>query len=131
NSMLGATHACANPLTQHYGTTHGEAIALMLPHVVRWNSSVVASRYAELLRAAGRRDVDERSAGETLAARLDELKAAGALEPGAASVPEDALELLAAEAARQWTGTFNPRPFDACGALSLYRRAFQIQPQNA
>src|SRR5439155_21251680 len=35
-SMLGATHACANPVTAHYGTTHGVAIAVMLPHVVRW-----------------------------------------------------------------------------------------------
>src|SRR5439155_9710943 len=26
NSMLGATHACANPLTARYGTTHGVAI---------------------------------------------------------------------------------------------------------
>ena len=132
HSMLGATHACANPLTQHYGTTHGEAIALMLPHVVRWNSPFVAPRYGELLRVSGRRVVDETSAGEVLAARLDELKAAGGLDgdAGAASVREDALEMLAAEAARQWTGTFNPRPFDREAALSLYREAFQIQPQN-
>src|SRR6185503_18523586 len=27
-SMLGATHACANPLTAHYGTTHGAALAM-------------------------------------------------------------------------------------------------------
>jgi alcohol dehydrogenase len=27
-SMLGATHACANPLSARYGTTHGVAIAL-------------------------------------------------------------------------------------------------------
>ncbi len=40
-SMLGATHACANPLTARYGTTHGVAIAVMLPHVVRWNADVV------------------------------------------------------------------------------------------
>jgi alcohol dehydrogenase len=32
-SMLGATHACANPLTATYGTTHGVAIAVMLPSV--------------------------------------------------------------------------------------------------
>mgnify|MGYP003694183863 CR=1 FL=1 len=50
NSMLGATHACANPLTAHYGTTHGEAIALLLASVVRWNSNVVGERYAEPLR---------------------------------------------------------------------------------
>ena len=37
-SMLGATHACANPLSARYGTLHGIAIALLLPHVVRWNA---------------------------------------------------------------------------------------------
>jgi alcohol dehydrogenase len=133
HSMLGATHACANPLTQHYGTTHGAAIALMLPHVVRWNGPVVASRYAELLQISGRRAPDETNAGETLAARLDELKAAGALDEdlSMAGIQEDALEMLAVEAARQWTGTFNPRPFDREAALALYRRAFQIQLQNA
>ncbi|HEY9405770.1 MAG TPA: iron-containing alcohol dehydrogenase [Pyrinomonadaceae bacterium] len=132
HSMLGATHACANPLTQHYGTTHGEAVALLLPHVVRWNAPVVASRYGELMRVAGQ-DVAEESAGDALAARLDELKAAGALDTdlNAAGVPEGDLEMLAADAAGQWTGTFNPRPFDAGGALELYRRALQSQFQNA
>ena len=52
NSMLGATHACANPLTAHYGTIHGEALALLLPSVVRWNSPAVADRYDELLRSS-------------------------------------------------------------------------------
>lgn len=137
NSMLGATHACANPLTQHYGTTHGEAIALMLPHVVRWNAPVVAPRYAELLRASGGgggRDVDDHVAGETLAARLDELKAAGALDAvdsnAVAGISPDDVEMLAREAARQWTGTFNPRPFDREAARELYHLAFQIQLQN-
>ncbi|HLL72078.1 MAG TPA: iron-containing alcohol dehydrogenase [Pyrinomonadaceae bacterium] len=133
NSMLGAAHACANPLTQHYGTTHGEAVALLLPHVVRWNARVVAARYAELLRTAGR-DSTEASAGEALAARLEELKAAGGLDAGArdvaACVGADDLDMLAADAARQWTGTFNPRPFDRTGALELYRRALQLQFQH-
>src|SRR5688500_8767491 len=31
NSMLGATHACANPLTARFGTAHGAAIAMLLP----------------------------------------------------------------------------------------------------
>lgn len=131
HSMLGATHACANPLTQHYGTTHGEAVALLLPHVVRWNAPLVAARYAELMRVAGYA-VGEEEAGEALAARLEELKAAGALAPEtrAAGVPPGDLEMLAADAARQWTGTFNPRPFDAGGALELYRRALLPQLQN-
>ena len=32
NAMLGATHAAVNPLTAHYGITHGMAIGVMLPH---------------------------------------------------------------------------------------------------
>ena len=50
NSMLGATHACANPLTAHYGTAHGAVIAMLLPSVVRWNGPVAGDRYAELLK---------------------------------------------------------------------------------
>src|SRR5688572_32379223 len=50
-SMLGAAHACANPLTARYGTTHGVAIGVMLPHVVRWNAARVGERYAALLDA--------------------------------------------------------------------------------
>ena len=51
-SMLGATHACANPLTARYGTIHGHAIAILLPHVVRWNASAAEGMYAELLRVS-------------------------------------------------------------------------------
>src|SRR5687767_2441209 len=44
NSMLGATHACANPLTARYGTAHGAAIAMLLPSVVRWNERAEIGR---------------------------------------------------------------------------------------
>jgi acetaldehyde dehydrogenase/alcohol dehydrogenase len=40
NAMLGAAHACANPLTAHYGITHGIAIGVLLPHVIRYNGKV-------------------------------------------------------------------------------------------
>ena len=124
-SMLGATHACANPLTAHYGTTHGVAIALLLPHVVRWNGAVAGARYAELLAATGRRAHDDEAA-LALAARLEALAVAGDLPRGLRSVgvPEADLPVLAAEAAEQWTGRFNPRPFDAKAAQELYRAAY-------
>jgi alcohol dehydrogenase len=110
NSMLGAAHACANPLTARYGTTHGAAIALVLKHVVRWNG---AARYGEL------------GAGD-LAARLEELAAMAGLPRTLreAGVPRADLPLLAGEAAQQWTGRFNPRPFDAAGALEIYQCAW-------
>jgi alcohol dehydrogenase len=109
HAMLGATHACANALTARYGTTHGVAIAALLPHVVRWND---AARYAGL--------------SAQLPDRLARLAEAGDL-PSRISllgVPQTDLASLAAEAGRQWTGRFNPRPFDAAGALEIYQCAY-------
>jgi alcohol dehydrogenase len=128
-SMLGATHACANPVTARYGTMHGNAIAILLPHVVRWNASVAAPMYAELLRS---RTSDSShapvapDAANALAARLSDLASAGGLprtltEAGASRTD---VRALAGEAAAQWTGTFNPRPFDVDGALEIYQCAF-------
>ena len=124
-SMLGATHACANPLTARYGTTHGVAIA----------RDAAARRAVEC--GARRRSVRRAAAhlpgstaamrpGERLAERLEELARAGGLPATLRElgVPRDDLPALAADAATQWTGTFNPRPFDAAAALALYERAF-------
>jgi alcohol dehydrogenase len=124
NSMLGATHACANPLTARYGTAHGEAIAMLLPTVVRWNETNAGSEYARLLRwssVAGRNN--HLTPTEELARRLEELAEAGGLRSNlrAAGVKETELPELAADAAGQWTGTFNPRPFDKQGAIEVYQ----------
>jgi alcohol dehydrogenase len=127
SSMLGATHACANPLTAHYGTTHGAALAMLLPTVVRWNKSAAGERYAELARASGLYSgSDNDEATEALARRLEQLAAAGGLQTSlsAAGIESEQLPLLASEAAKQWTGGFNPRAFDHAGALEVYRSAF-------
>jgi alcohol dehydrogenase len=123
-SMLGATHACANPLTARYGTTHGIAIAVMLPHVVRWNATTVGDRYAELLAVSGQPSAG--AAGPRLAARLEDLARAAGLPATLGDLGAERADLpaLAADAATQWTGTFNPRPFDAAAAQKLYEAAF-------
>jgi alcohol dehydrogenase len=125
NSMLGATHACANPLTAHYGTTHGLAIALLLPHVVRWNSLTARTDYAELLMVSHRR-VDAFDAGQVLGRRLEELARAGGLPASLREIDVSKTDLpqLAEEAAQQWTGKFNPRKFDMAGALEVYECAY-------
>jgi len=126
-SMLGATHACANPLTTNYGTTHGAALAMLLPTVVRWNKSLAGERYAELAQLSGLYSgSDPDAATESLAERLEQLAAAAGLQSSLsqAGVPYDHLPVLAGEAAEQWTGGFNPRPFDLAGALEVYRSAF-------
>ncbi len=126
NSMLGATHACANPLTTHYSTIHGAALAMLLPSVVRWNGAIAAHRYAELLRLSCIQPRSGIGPTEVLAQRLEELASSGGLRASLSrsGVPAADPNMLAAEAAQQWTGTFNPRPFDQAGALEVYEQAF-------
>jgi alcohol dehydrogenase class IV len=123
-SMLGAAHACANPLTARYNLSHGLALAILLPHVVRWNANVARDRYAAMVGSPRRRARDE-DAVETLALKLEDLTRTGGLAVtlSDSGVDESAIPELAALAATQWTGTFNPRPFDAEGATEIYRAA--------
>jgi alcohol dehydrogenase len=92
---------------------------------VRWNGAVAEARYAELLAAAGRPAPAGRAAA-TLAERLEELGRLAGLPQRLADigVAEADLSGLAADAAEQWTGRYNPRPFDGAAATELYRAAF-------
>ena len=114
-SMLGAAHACANPLTAVYGVVHGVAVGLMLPHVVRFNAAAGENPYAEL-------NADAEALARRIEAMLDAVGLPRRLDQCA--VPEGGLTELAALAATQWTATFNPRPVDAAALLSIYRAAF-------
>ncbi len=123
-SMLGAAHACANPLTARYQVSHGVALAIMLPHVVHWNRLTAAPMYSRLLGDAP--DTDGDDAAHRLAARLRHLADRAGLPSRLSTegVGVDDLPQLAEDAAVQWTGTFNPRPFTATDALEIYRCAF-------
>ncbi|HEX5832209.1 MAG TPA: iron-containing alcohol dehydrogenase [Pyrinomonadaceae bacterium] len=126
NSMLGATHACANPLTARYGTAHGAAIAMLLPSVVRWNERAAGDRYATLLKlSSASAMLPNLTPTEALAIRLEALVASGGLDGDLSRfVEKNDLPELAAEAAEQWTGTFNPRPFNKDGAMEVYACAY-------
>ena len=123
-SMLGAAHACANPLTARYDVPHGVALAILLPHVVRWNAEFAADRYALLL-AGSESAAPAASAVETLARKLEAIAKTGGLKTRLSDAGIDAAALpgLAMLAGQQWTGGFNPRPFDADGALEIYKAA--------
>ena len=126
HSMLGAAHACANPLTAEYDITHGIAVSLMLPHVVRWNAETanVNALYADLVDGPGSPDP---LAGVRLAGELEQVAATCGfpLSLAEAGVREDALSALAEAAAAQWTGGFNPRPLTRESALALYQAAWR------
>jgi alcohol dehydrogenase len=121
HSTVGAAHACARPVSRRYGVPHGTALALLLPEVVRWNSRVVADRYAELAAIRG-----EARRPETLVARLEDLVSATGFPErlAAAGVVESELPALAVEASADRVGAFNPRKFDVAGALEIYAAAY-------
>ena len=114
-AMLGACHSCANPLTAHYGLTHGVAIGLLLPHVVRFNAAAVGERYAELAGSA-----------DALAERVAALASAAGLPARLRDVGVSGgiLGLLAHEANQQWTARFNPRPVTEDDLQAIYQAAW-------
>ncbi|GIW90706.1 MAG: iron alcohol dehydrogenase [Pirellulaceae bacterium] len=128
NSMLGAAHALANPLTARFDIPHGQAVGLMLPHVVRFNGAVVNQDYSHLLaRIEGRGDVPPPDSGaEGLAQFLSRLLELAGLASRLSelNVDSDLLPACAEDAAKQWTGTFNPRPLSVDDFLNLYRSAW-------
>jgi alcohol dehydrogenase len=125
NAMLGACHACANPLTAHYGLTHGVAIGIVLPHVIRFNACAAGRLYSDLAHEAGLVNGDRAVAAEILARRITELMRVAELPTrlGACGVSGGILPVLAEEAAQQWTGRFNPRPVTEAELLQLYEAA--------
>lgn len=138
NSMLGAAHAAANPLTAEFELTHGVAVGLMMPHVVRWNSDVSGSLYHDLLMTSDW--ADSQTSPETAAQQLADgftdflrmaempvsvTQATDQTVGENTTISEKVLERLAEDAVQQWTGTFNPRKMDAAAFLQIYRNALE------
>lgn len=119
NSMLGAAHSAANPLTAHFGIVHGQAVGLMLPAIVAFNSRdpLAHERYLELSAAAELGPIEE------LIAELEMLLDVAKLREGLAKYHIDAKQfpVLAKEAAQQWTATFNPCQITADDFEEIYQ----------
>jgi alcohol dehydrogenase len=135
NSMLGAAHAAANPLTAHFGVVHGQAVGMLLPHIVRFNAQdpVAAQTYAELACVAQIASPAEppAAAAEHLARHLESLLRLCRLPPslGDCGVKLADLPLLAEEAAGQWTAQFNPRTAAAAEFTQIYSQALARRPE--
>ncbi len=138
-SMLGAAHALANPLTAVLGVPHGQAVGLMIPHVIRFNSVAVEDRYIELVKLMpeGSSPVPNSNASMVISAVFTEWMQRAGLATTLMTLsqwpvdtigdPEKTLGLLrvlASSASKQWTATFNPRPTSESDMLSMYQAAY-------
>lgn len=131
NSMLGAAHSAANPLTANFNVVHGQAVGLMLPAVVRFNAAEPAAlhAYAELAACVplGGAAEGPEAACLALVQHLELLLNDAGMPSslGDCGVPRSAIPMLAEEAARQWTAAFNPRAVSAKDFVGLYEAAFE------
>ena len=135
NSMLGAAHSAANPLTAHYDIVHGLAVGMMLPHVIRFNAEDPTARraYAELASAPELACVSEGEdyATEVLVRHIESLLDLAHFPRSLAEcgLKKADIPKLADEAASQWTAKFNPRTISPADFRSLYASA--LEPRNS
>jgi alcohol dehydrogenase class IV len=121
-------HALAYPLGGECHLPHALSIALMLPHVVAFNSTALVARHAALARALGEPlATDDTRAATALPARLRDLLDRCQLPLGLArhQVERGSLVRLA-EAGLQVTRLLknNPRPVARADAIAIYEAAY-------
>jgi alcohol dehydrogenase len=99
---------------------------MLLPHVMRYNANELsaARNYALLATTVGiatNTDTQE-EASERLISRVEALLEQSALSTSLSDfkVTRDDLPHLAADASKQWTALFNPRPVSAEDFVALY-----------
>ena len=126
---VGAVHAMAYPLGAFYDIPHGEANALLLPYVLRFNLMACLERFADMAYTLAELPEDL-STAEAAAACVEEV-ADLALEVGIPTslrqldIPEDAVPAMAEKAMTVAVPIANnPRQVTAADLEIIYREAF-------
>jgi alcohol dehydrogenase len=101
---------------------------MMLPHVIRYNGAEFGSWYRDLLENTGGSNgsAHQHSEADSLAELVEGFvrKAKLATRLSDSGVRRESLPALAIDAAKQWTGKFNPRLVEETQLLGLYEQAF-------
>ncbi len=130
NSMLGAAHAAANPLTAKYGLVHGKAVGVMLPAVLKFNQAHPVARAGYLELASELPSNNGESCGTKLLvsqveALLDLARMPRSLKD--CGVERKLIPKLAEAASKQWTASFNPRPVSRHEFEQIYEQSFEAK----
>ena len=123
-----AVHALAYPLGGRFHIPHGVSNALLLPHVLRFNYSAAAARYAEIAVALGvARNGSDLSTAEHGVGRLTQLSRECGVPQRLSelNIPREAIPEMA-RAAMQVVRLLknNPRPLLEADAAGIYEAAF-------
>ena len=129
NVGLGVVHGMAHPLSAFYDTPHGVANAVLLPYVMKFNASHTGTKFREIARAMGVKDVDKMKQAEY---RESAVKAVAKLKKDVGipktlkeiGVKKEDLEALAEAAMADVCTGGNPRPCTKELVLKVYQKAF-------
>ena len=118
---LGAVHALAHPLSAIAGIPHGMANSLMLPHVMKTNSTTVGQKYIDAVRLMG---FDVSSADQAIGAITSLAESVGLpTRLTDAGVTESILEQLATDAFNDVSHRANPVPVTRDDLMAMYQAA--------
>ena len=129
NVGLGVVHGMAHPLSAFYDTPHGVANAVLLPYVMEFNASHTGTKFREIARAMGVKDVDKMKQAEYREAAV---KAVAKLKKDVGipktlkeiGVKKEDLDALAAAAMVDVCTGGNPRPCTKELVFEVYKKAF-------
>lgn len=128
NVGLGIVHSMAHQLGAVYDTPHGIANAILLPTIMRFNGTVCADRFREILCHIGRpdaRDLNDQDVINTFVWKIQELSK----ECGVTTTVKDTgckeedLEMLAEKAMEDPCRPGNPRETTKEDFIRLYKEA--------
>ena len=128
NVGLGIVHSMAHQLGAVYDTPHGVANAILLPTVMRFNGTVCADRFREILCHIGRpdaRDLNDQDVINTFVWMIEELSKSVGVTQRVSDVgcKEEDLEMLADKAMEDPCKPGNPREATKEDFIKLYREA--------
>lgn len=129
NVGLGVVHGMAHPLSAFYYTPHGIANAVLLPYVMEFNAPKTGTKFREIARAMGVKNVDAMKQAEYREAAIKAVKKLSKdvgipktlKEIG---VKKEDLEALAEAAMADVCTGGNPRPCSKELVWEVYKKAY-------
>lgn len=130
NAGVGIVHALAHSTGARFNTHHGATNCVFLPHGMRFNKDVVASKYAELARSIGvSSSLNDNEASDALIACVEELTIKVGLpgrlrDLGVPKLSESQLAELADLTSTDPAIMFNPKESSIEDIIGIYERAY-------
>lgn len=125
NVGLGIDHSMAHTLSAYYDVPHGVACAMLLPIAMEYNKEYTGTKYKDIARAMGVKNVDAMSEEEYRNAAINAVKQLSVdvgIPTKCETIKEEDLDSLASDALKDACYPGNPREATKEQVLEMFRR---------